>query len=277
MNDSHLNRRTTQWLGMLCLICAGSGANRVLADTPAESQDQQVQKSPTRQATEAERIDPRAVAELKKTTTLLDSKARLALKVRATWEAIQGSGMKLQFEADQEIGIKRPNQIYSISKRNDGAARKLWYERGTLTYLDVEANEYSQLSVPETINEMLDDVLEHYDIPAPPMLDFLYSDAETSFLSEITDALYVGVCLQGGKMCHHLAFSKVDVDYQVWIPTEGRPLPVKYSITWTDEPLLPWFTVDFLEWNTEPTFPEGTFTAAVPPGAKRSEVSLRSD
>ena len=217
------------------------------------------------------------MAELKKMTGFLDSNRRLVIKVRATWEALQETGMKLQFEADQEIGIQRPNQVYTISKRNDGTCRKLWYDRNTLTHLSVEDKTYARLTVPETINEMLDHVLDHYDLPTPPMLDFLYNGAEASFLSGITDALYVGECIQSGKKCHHLAFSKANVDYQIWIPTDGKPLPVKYSITWTDEPLLPWFTADFLKWDTETTFSGSSFAAALPADAKRTEVSRNDD
>jgi len=268
---------------VLCLACAGigacagTGANRVPTSMTEESQNQKPLNSPAGQATDVRPIDQRAVAELKKMPAFLASNTRVVLKVRSTWESIQESGIKLQFEADQELVIQRPNQVYSSSMRNDGAHQKLWYDRNTLTHLNVKDNVYAQLLVPETINEMLDQVLDRYDLPTPPMLDFLYSDAETSFLSGITQAVYVSECVQDGKKCHHLAFSKPRVDYQIWIPIAGEPLPVKYSITWTDEPLLPWFTAHFLDWNTEPVIPDGSFAAAVPANAKRTEVSLRAD
>lgn len=278
MDESILKLRLIQWLTVLCLLLGGTGALKVLAfGITGPKDDQPNKESPVADAADEERLDPQAIAELKKMTTFLDRNTQVTIKVRSVWEAIQESGMKLQFQADQEIRIKRPNQICTVSKRNDGTSRKLWYDRNTLTHLNVESNTYAQLTVPETINEMLDHALEHHDIPTPPMLDFLYGDAEASFMSEITDALYVGECVQAGRKCHHLAFSQPDLDYQIWIPTEGDPLPVKYSITWKNEPLLPWFTAYFLEWNTEPTFPDGSFAARVPKGAKRVEVSRSDD
>lgn len=277
MDNSVLKRRLMQWLSVLCVLFVGAGSARGQAGATTDPQGKETQESTAKDATETERLDPQAVAELKKMTAFLDRNAHVTLKVRSVWEAIQESGMKLQFQADQEIRINRPNQIYTVSRRNDGTTTRLWYDRNTLTHLNVEDNTYAQLTVPETINEMLDHVLEHYAIPTPPMLDFLYGDAATSFMSEITDAVYVGECVQAGRKCHHLAFSQPDLDYQIWIPTEGDPLPVKYSITWTDEPLLPWFTAYFLEWNTKPTFPDGFFAASVPKGAKRVEVARSDD
>ncbi|UCF33423.1 MAG: DUF2092 domain-containing protein [Phycisphaerales bacterium] len=240
-------------------------------------QEREPEKAAPGQTTDEDQIDSKAAAELKKMTTYLDSREKIIFKIQTTWEAIQDSGMKLQFETKQEIGIQRPNRAYWSTIRNDGKAWRAWYDGNTLTHLDVDENTYVQLSVPGTLNEMLDFVLETFDLPTPPMLDFLYSDTETSFLSEIKRAVYVGECIQNGKKCYHLAFSKAEVDFQIWIPTDGKPLPVKYSITWTKEPLLPWFVADFLEWNTEPAFADGSFTAIMPTGAKRREEPRRVD
>ena len=41
--------------------------------------------------------------------------------------------MKLQFQSDQEIRIKRPDQICTVSRRNDGTSTKLWYDRTECT------------------------------------------------------------------------------------------------------------------------------------------------
>ena len=220
-------------------------------------------------AEDAPEIDPRAVAELQKMITELGRYDKVIFKTRTTWEAIQDSGMKLQFDAEQEVGIHRPNKLYSIVLRDDGRRTKFFFDRSRLSYLNVTANEYVQLAVPATINEMLDYVLENLDVPAPPMLDFLYGDMETSFLSGLQSAWYVGESTIRGKRCHHLAFSHEDVDFQIWIPTTGQALPVKYTITWKNEPLTPWFMARFTEWNTAPSFATDAFLFVKPNGATK--------
>ena len=184
--------------------------------------------------------------------------------------------MKLQFGADQEIGIKRPNKMYGISKLDDGGTRRVWFSRNTLIHLSSDGGTYGQLTVPETIDDMLDHLLANYELPPLPMLDFLYSDSDTSFLADITAAVYVGKSAQGGRPCHHLAFSKANVDYQIWIPTEGKALPVKYSITWTNDPHLPWFTMHSIDWDLSPTFSDEAFVPTLPRGAKQVEVPRKT-
>lgn len=267
-------------LWLLCslwpsLAHAGTEPEMMLAD--AGPQDRAATQRTAEDSEDVDDIDARAVAELKKMTAFLDTYEAIIIKTRTTWEAIQDSGMKLQFDADQEIGIRRPNQMYSRTVRDDGKTRKFWYDRNMLTYLDVDKNTYAQLPVPETVNEMLDYMLDNFDLPAPPLLDFLYNDAETSFLSEIESALYVGECTKGGVRCHHLAFSRTDIDYQLWIPTTGPPLPVKYAISWKNTAHIPWFIVEFTEWITSPSFSAESFSFALPAGSTKIEAPTASE
>jgi len=248
----------------LCLAPADGGVPVSLVTTVPGLQDAE-------RSNDAPDIDARAVDELKKMITELERYDKVVFKTRTTREAIQESGMKLQFDAEQEIGIHRPNKLYSIVQRDDGTKTKFFFDGGTLTRLNVTDNKYAQLPVPQTINEMLDYVLENSDLPAPPMLDFLYGDMETSFLSGLQSAWYVGESRVFGRNCHHLAFSHEDVDFQMWIPTTGQPLPVKYSITWKKEPHTPWFMVHFTEWNTAPSFAKDAFSFVKPSGATKTD------
>ncbi len=269
MDNSILKRRLIQGFSVLCVLFVGVWATRGRAGATTDPPGKQTQESTAADATGTERLDPQAVAELQKMITELARYDRVIFKTRTTWEAIQDSGMKLQFDAEQEIGIHRPNKLYSIVLRDDGLRTKLFFDRSTLSYLNVTDNEYTQLPVPPTINEMLDYVLENLDLPAPPMLDFLYGDMETSFLSGLQSAWYVGESTIRGKRCHHLAFSHEDVDFQIWIPTTGQALPVKYTITWKNEPLSPWFMARFTEWNTAPSFATDAFLFVKPNGATK--------
>jgi hypothetical protein len=252
-------------LGALCPALADAGMPSSLVIAVAGLQDAETSK-------DAPDIDPQAVAELEKMIAELARYDKIIFKTRTTREAVQDSGIKLHFEAEQEIGIHRPNKMYSIALQDDGRSRKFWFDSSSLSFLNVTDNEYIQLESSETINEMLDDMFEESDLPAPPMLDFLYSDMGASFLSGLQSAWYVGESTVRGKKCHHLAFSQEDVDFQMWIPTTGRALPVKYTITWTNEPHMPSFTARFTEWNTAPSFAKDAFSFAKPTGATEIEL-----
>ncbi len=260
-------------LAMLCTLCPAVAD----VDVPGGFVIAVAGLQDAEKTNEAPDVDPRAVAELQKMITELGRYDRVMFKTRTTWEAIQDSGMKLQFDAEQEIGIHRPNKLYSIVLRDDGQSTKFFFDRSTLSYLNVTDNEYAQLPVPPTINEMLDHVLENLDLPAPPMLDFLYGDMKTSFLSGLQSAWYVGESTIRGEKCHHLAFSHEDVDFQIWIPATGQSLPLKYTITWKNEPHMPWFTAQFIEWNTAPSFAKDAFSFVKPKGATKIDPPQRTN
>jgi hypothetical protein len=227
-------------------------------------------------------MESKAVSAVKAMTDVLNSTRAFRFKTRCTWDAVQDFDMKLQVDAVQEIMIRRPGQLYAATTRDDGATNQFWFDNGSLAYLSDPSKEYVRITTPKTIDAMLDHLLEKYNIPSPPMLDFLYEDAETSFLKDVDRAYHIGTSYVHGQSCHHIAVSKDNVDYQLWLPVVGTPLPVKYAITWRDEPLMPSFTARFLEWDTDPKFshdqfeftpPTGAIERVLPPAGKLGETS----
>ena len=77
-----------------------------------------------------------------------------------------------------------------------------------------------------------------------------------------------------GVECHHLAFRAAKVDWQIWVQTGDKPLPMKYVITTKWMTAAPEFSVLLRDWDTQPRIPAGRFDFTPPAGAKRIE-SLR--
>ncbi len=259
---------TVTGLALVCVLCP-SPAN---AGVPTSTMIAIAALQDAEQSNDAPDLDPQAVAELQKMIAELARHDRLLFETYTTRDVVQDSGMKLQFDTEQKIGIHRPDKLYSIAQRDDGRSTKFVFRGSTLSYVNMADNEYVQLSVPATINKMLDYVLEDLDLPAPPMLDFLYSDMEASFLSGLQSAWYVGESTIRGTKCHHLALSHEDVDFQIWIPTAGPALPAKYAITWKNEPHTPGFTARFVKWNTDPSFAKDAFSFVKPNGATKIDL-----
>ena len=67
----------------------------------------------------------------------------------------------------------------------------------------------------------------------------------------------------------HLAGRTDQVDFQVWIPLSGEPLPRRLTITYRDEEGQPKFWADFAEWNLSPAISPTDFTFNPPPGSER--------
>jgi hypothetical protein len=65
--------------------------------------------------------------------------------------------------------------------------------------------------------------------------------------------------------CLQISARADGVDFQVWIPEKGNPLPRRVVITYKNEEGQPQFWADFSNWSLAPVKSKSTFTL-VPPG-----------
>jgi hypothetical protein len=80
----------------------------------------------------------------------------------------------------------------------------------------------------------------------------------------------VGTSTVKGVACEHYAFRHPDVDWEICIEPDGRPLPRKLIITTTTERTQPQHRM-ILTWDLNPRFNEQDFTFVPPPTAKQIE------
>ena len=67
-----------------------------------------------------------------------------------------------------------------------------------------------------------------------------------------------------GKPVDHLAFKDKGVSWEVWIPAEGDPLPVKAAAEFSEERKLRKMEVTFSNWNLAPQIAANRFESTVP-------------
>ena len=117
--------------------------------------------------------------------------------------------------------------------------------------------------MPETIDRTLDALAERYDMPLP-MGDLFYSSAEKALLSDTTTGGYVGTENVGDTPCYHLAFQDVGVDWELWLPVQGEPLPKRLKVVQKRRKGQPVVDVTFTAWNLAPQVTDATFVPNVP-------------
>ena len=70
-------------------------------------------------------------------------------------------------------------------------------------------------------------------------------------------------------MAHHLAVTKKNVDYQIWIQDGPQPLPLRYVVTGKDMRGSPQFTIELRNWQPNAPVPDDSFAFTPPAGAKK--------
>lgn len=92
----------------------------------------------------------------------------------------------------------------------------------------------------------------------------------------MTSAIVVGKAVIAGVKCDHIAFSRPDVDLQLWVAEGAKPLPRKYVITTKDVPEQPQSVMVMTNWNVSPNLSDSRFDFVPPPGATQVDF-LRLD
>ena len=68
----------------------------------------------------------------------------------------------------------------------------------------------------------------------------------------------------GDTPCYHLAFRDIGVNWEIWLPVEGAPLPKRLKVEQTKRKGQPVTDVTFTAWNVAPQVTDATFAASVP-------------
>ncbi len=204
--------------------------------------------SDTDRVTLSPNIDPMSARILRRMSDFLRQKQKFKVSGRVTFDAVQETGQKIQFNEIRAVSLNRPNKLFGTIKRDDGTERRIWSNGGRLTIYEVKDEIFSTIAVPKKIDEMLDHVSTRYGINMP-LSDFLYETPYEKLITGVKSGFYVGLHRVEGVSTHHLAFRQELVDWQIWIAAEGPPVPRKIVIDYKDAKNQPQFTTHFDKWN----------------------------
>jgi hypothetical protein len=176
-------------------------------------------------------------------------------------DKVRISGAKEPLSLTAIYTVRRPNNFYA--KMTGGRGLESWYNGKTLTIASHPHKVFAQAPMPDTIDRALDALAERYDMPLP-MGDLFYSSAEKALLSDTTTGGYAGIEKVGDTSCTHLAFHDTGVDWDLWLPERGDPVPKRFRVVQIGRTAQPVIDVTFTAWNLAPQLDAATFKPKVP-------------
>src|SRR5262249_50650471 len=84
-----------------------------------------------------------------------------------------------------------------------------------------------------------------------------------------TEGRYIGLEPMGGAMAHHLAVTKKNVTYQIWIQDGQQPVPLRYVVAGKEMKGSPQFTIELRNWQPDAQLPDDSFAFTPPEGARK--------
>jgi len=215
-------------------------------------------------------IDPEALALVQEMGRSLGGVPAFSFHAEITYDAVMHSGRKLQFAAALDAAVRRPDRL-SLAYVGDLGGRRLWYDGKRFTLLDIPAAVYAETDAPGGLSAMLQRMEAEHGV-SPPLADLLTDDPSERLLQGVRSAFVVGPGDVGGETCQHLAFSSEGLDWQIWIASEGRPVPRKLVLTYRHQPGAPQYVAVLSDWKFPKTLPEERFQATLPDGAEAVDV-----
>jgi len=166
---------------------------------------------------------------LKSMSDYMGAQSALAFEFDATLGILTTDGQLLDLASSGSVVINRPDKIRA--RRALGFADiETVFDGKTLTLLGKKYNLYTQLDMPGTIDNLIDELKNTYNRPLPAA-DLLLSSSYEELIHDVVDIKDLGSGVVGGVECDHLAFRTEEVDWQIWIAQGEQPYPCRFSIT----------------------------------------------
>ena len=186
-------------------------------------------------------------------------------------EVVTKDHQKLLLASSGTINLSRPDKIRAT--RAGGFANvETIFDGKTLTVVGKNANLYTQIDVPGTLDHLIDELRTTYHRPVPGA-DLLMSNVYDELMPDVTDAKDLGSGVIGGVECDHLAFREKEVDWQIWIAQGAHPYPCRYVITSKQVEGGPQYSVQISDWKAGSEVAADDFAFRNETGARQIDMN----
>jgi hypothetical protein len=215
-------------------------------------------------------IEPQADSILRAMSATLAGARSLSYETKGTVEVALETGQIVQYSGHRKIRMRRPNKL-AMDVKGALGERRAWYNGRVLSVLNVTDKLTAQLKVPANVDDMLDFVLERFDMTIP-LSDVLYTNPYKVLTENVKTGEYVGTSQIEGHDCHHLVFQQEWIQWQVWIDAGDVPVPRKVVITDLGGEGKLQFSAVLTAWNLSADLADKDFEPDVPADAEKVDM-----
>ena len=216
------------------------------------------------------KVDTVAVSILDHMSAVLGDLGSCSVQVKSNYDVRSQAFGLVKHSDNQQVFMHGPDKLY-IKSEGDKGSRDFYYDGKMFSYYSLDRNQFSQVSAPPTIMEMIDTVHKSYGIEFP-VADFFYPGFVDDIIADSKNLAFLGTTMVDGKECFHIAGTANDKTYQFWISNDAFYLPVKLVIVYTGKELNPQYEAVLTDWKVNPNLPDALFEFTTPPKAKKIKM-----
>jgi hypothetical protein len=206
------------------LVTAGLGESRPItsnATRDGRALNRRVELDRVTDSAEAKKM-------LKAMSDFLAAQKTLSVGFDTVYEVVAPTDQKLGLASLGTATLARPDKI-RVMRSGGFADFEILYDSKTLTFLGKNANLYTQVNAPGTIDQLIDTVQDKYHRPLPGA-DLLTTNSYEELMQDVYDSKDLGSGVINGVECDTLAVRKNDVDWQIWIAQGERPYQYRFVV-----------------------------------------------
>lgn len=207
---------------------------------------------------------------LKNMSDYMSEQKNLSFNYDTNFEVITQDQQKLALASSGTVLMKRPDQL-RITRSGGFAEVEILFDGKNLTLFGKNANLFTQISAPGTVDHLVDELRDKYNRPVPAA-DLLMSDVQKELMDGVIDIKDLGSGVIGGVECDHLAFRTKEVDWQIWIAQGSRPYPCRYVITSKQINGGPQYSIQISDWKSGAEVAPHSFVFKNTTNAKKIDV-----
>jgi hypothetical protein len=208
-----------------------------------------------------------AMALLKRAADFLSQSAQFSVTIRTGYDVVQASGQSIEFGEIRKITLKRPDRFRSDIERSDGEKGFVTFDGKDIVVFHEKDKVYAKSSRPGDLDGAVTHLLSDLKMRLPLAM-LLLSRLPMEIEKRVQSVEEVERTVITDVPCAHLAARTQDVDFQIWIPSSGDPLPRRIVITYKNESGRPQFWANFSEWNLSPNPADSLFTFSPAEGTR---------
>ena len=254
-------------LAVFLLIAPIAGFGQEKAPPQAAAPAPQASPAPAPATPAAKETVPDPEKLLRQSCDFLKQQSQFSFKAEVANDRVYAGGKKLQFGQEVKAAFRRPDKL-RIDGDGDLESKLLIFDGKALTLYDKDKNHYASIEVAGDMDAALDQAYKDYGLKVG-----LAELGSAQFCNhagkDLVNALYVGLHKVQGVPCHHLAFDRKDIHYQVWIEAGDKPVVRKIVITQKRLPGSPQWTAYLSDWNLAPSLGDDLFAFTPPAGAQK--------
>lgn len=203
----------------------------------------------------------RGLALLDRSGAAVTQARSLSFTAHERGERVRRSGDKVDVELQHVVHVRRPDRLHvSVT---GSYALELYYDGTQVTLVSPAEKVYGIVPASGDLDHVVHGVLDRYDLPFP-LGDLVTYDTSSRLVDARTQGGWVGEETIGTRRVSKVAWQHPAVDWTVWIPEDGPPLPQRLEIVYKGRRGAPRCTFDIGNWRLGEDIPESTFVASVP-------------